>query len=1160
MRGKDPLANMTTPLDEEELFAAALALSGLAREAYLGRACGADAQLRSRLEALLVAYGDSGSFMEKPPEGALARAVTQLAPRPEAGAGDVIGRYKLLQVIGEGGCGVVYMAEQEEPVRRRVALKIIRLGMDTNAVIARFEAERQAVAMMDHPNIAKVLDAGATAQGRPYFVMELVRGVRITDYCDQHNLPTAQRLNLFVQVCHAIQHAHQKGIIHRDIKPSNILVTLHDGIPVPKVIDFGIAKATQGRLTDRTLFTAFEQFIGTPAYMSPEQAEMSGLDIDTRSDIYSLGVLLYELLTGRPPFDPTTFQKNGLDEMRRIIREVDPPRPSTRISTMTAADRTTIAKLRDTGSAQLSTQLSGDLDWIIMKALEKNRSRRYDTAATLAADIQRHLRHEPVVARPPSASYLLQKLVRRHKLVFLAGGAIAAALIIGLGVATWSFLQERAARQRAVAAEEQQIALRGKADEARLRAVAAEGEQSRLRLQAEAARNAEQATRLAQEENLYAMHVNLATQALESKIVDLEDAHARLASTRPLAGGRDLRGFEWRYLWLRSRGDQLGELRGHRQVVDATVFSPDGSVLATHSLDGVLRVWEMGGRSEPQAFSSVGAIGGFTPDGRSLFFTRGDRSLWRLDVASRQAVTVLPAVRRMLGVTADGRGVVVLGADLKPAVQNFSALAAASAPDDTADGTVVAMSRDRRRVALAGRAFAGIQVFDLATLQEVARFPDARPVISLALSTDGSQLASASFDGVLKIWTMDRADPAMTFKAFVDPINGIAFSPDGRLLVAGGCDRQVKLWSTSDWREVLTLSGHDSTIESVAFSPDGQSLVSGGDDEKILLWAAAPAAQAPLEAPHFLRGHSFVDRTPDLGFSPDSQLFAGTAADGTVKVWRSATLECVATFPTEARTVAFAPDGRHVLSENFDGTVHQWALDGAEPARVIKASAAVADWQLAHLSSQERVSWMGRESNVPRYCTLCEINTGRDFCTSGTGATCSTLAMAPAGDRMYVGQMDGSVEIWDVAHQRQRLSFTAHKMPVTALAVSPDGRYLATGGLDNSTQLWDATTGEHLATFLVHNRPVWALAFSPDGRTLASGSCDKSIILCSVPLRRFLTQIKLYVGPPKGFEQEVRRLRFSPDGNTLAAILGDGTLRFLRAAPLGITDAAEHPF
>ena len=368
---------------------------------------------------------------------------------------------------------MVYLAEQQEPVFRRVALKVIKLGMDTRQVVARFEAERQALALMDHPNIAKVLDAGATEAGRPYFVMELVKGVRITDYCDRSNLSTSERLSLFIQVCQAIQHAHQKGIIHRDIKPSNILVTLHDGVPVPKVIDFGIAKATTGqRLTDKTLYTAIEQFIGTPAYMSPEQAELSGLDIDTRSDIYALGVLLYELLTGKTPFDAKRLVEAGLDEIRRIIREEEPPRPSTRISTLEADEQTVLAKRRHSEPPKLLGIIRGDLDWIAMKALEKDRTRRYETANGLAMDVQRYLDNEPVVARPPSNLYRFQKLVRRNKLAVATTSAVAAALIIGLGLSTWLFFKEKDARYKEV--------------EARKRAVAAEQSQIKLREQAQA--------------------------------------------------------------------------------------------------------------------------------------------------------------------------------------------------------------------------------------------------------------------------------------------------------------------------------------------------------------------------------------------------------------------------------------------------------------------------------------------------------------------------------------------------------------------------------------------------------------------------------------------------------------------------------------------------
>ena len=458
------------PRREEAIFHAALALHPEQRPAYLNQACGEDNQLRRRIELLLQSHAHAGEFLE--PDLPAGKDRTMVVPVPPSEKpGDIIGHYKIREKLGEGGCGVVYVAEQTEPVRRRVALKVIKLGMDTRSVIARFEAERQALAMMDHPNIARVLDAGATETGRPYFVMELVRGIKITDYCDQNNLNTTQRLALFVQVCHAVQHAHQKGIIHRDIKPSNILVTLHDGVPVPKVIDFGIAKATEGRLTDLTVYTELRQFIGTPAYMSPEQAEMSGLDIDTRSDIYSLGVLLYELLTGRTPFDGQELIQSGLDEMRRTIREKEPLRPSTRLSTMLDADLTAVAKRQSAEPPKLVHFIRGDLDWIVMKALEKDRTRRFESAGGLALDVQRFLKNEPVEARPPSGLYRFQKMVRRNKTAFAGAAAVFAALVLGLGLSLYLFIQERQALRneqqalkRAVAAERRQAELRDQAE------------------------------------------------------------------------------------------------------------------------------------------------------------------------------------------------------------------------------------------------------------------------------------------------------------------------------------------------------------------------------------------------------------------------------------------------------------------------------------------------------------------------------------------------------------------------------------------------------------------------------------------------------------------------------------------------------------------------
>jgi len=465
---------------EQELFVAALEIADPAeRQRFLEESCDGNTALLEELTGLLGAHAKSEQVFSRDISRFVAEARDGLKDAVAADVdigmleqiGSWVGKYKLVKLLGEGGCGLVYLAEQEKPVRRQVALKVIKSGMDTRSVIARFEGERQALARMDHPNIAKVLDAGVTERGRSFFVMELVEGVKITTFCDEHNLNASQRLHLFIQVCQAIQHAHQKGIIHRDIKPSNVLVRLQDGQPMPKVIDFGIAKATEGSLSDLTVFTAYGQFVGTPAYMSPEQAQLSGLDVDTRSDIYSLGVLLYELLTGRTPFDQKDLVNSGFDEMRRTLREDDPQRPSTMLTSMTNLDLTTIAAHRCIEPPKLIKSIKGDLDWIVMKALEKDRTRRYETANGLGMDIQRYLNLEPVLARPPSQLYQLRKLVRRNKVMFASGAIVLLTLVTGLGTSTLLFLREREAlrvqgrlRREAEEARANEMLLRQKAE------------------------------------------------------------------------------------------------------------------------------------------------------------------------------------------------------------------------------------------------------------------------------------------------------------------------------------------------------------------------------------------------------------------------------------------------------------------------------------------------------------------------------------------------------------------------------------------------------------------------------------------------------------------------------------------------------------------------
>jgi WD40 repeat protein/tRNA A-37 threonylcarbamoyl transferase component Bud32 len=1067
-------------------------------------------------------------------------------------AGDTIGRYKLREKIGEGGWGAVYVAEQEEPVRRRVALKVIKPGMDSRQVIARFEAERQALAMMDHPNIARVLDAGTTDTGRPYFVMELVRGIRVTEYCDQNKLSTRERLDLFIQVCHAVQHAHQKGIIHRDLKPSNILVTLHDGVPVPKVIDFGIAKATEGRLTNLTVYTELHQFIGTPAYMSPEQAEMSGLDVDTRSDIYSLGVLLYELLTGQTPLDSDQLLRSGLDELRRKIREDEPKRPSTRLSTMGMAEAVTVAKSHGAQIPALVKTIRGDLDWIVMKCLEKDRTRRYETANGLGMDIQRHLRNEPIVARPPSTAYRFQKLVRRNKLAFTAATGMVLALVVGLAVAAIGLVRERAARVRAVAAEREQSRLREEAQraqqaEAGLRAVA---EEQRRRAEA----------------GLYVADMNLANQAIGQGNI----ARARHLLVAHRNHEPDLRGFDWRYLWMRSRGQHIREMTGHSATLSDLAWSPDGRLLASRSLDDLVKTWDVATGKELASLDSVTTLGGFSPDGRRILLSKED-GIYTYDVGTRQLASVAKNAGYVLGLLNDGQTVASTSRDFALKLWDLSTgreklelpgrggfhsrelaqhMFAVAVSPDGARAAILHSPKIRRSSTF----IEDIELWDVPQRQLRARLPENREVRSIKFSDDGSLLAASGPQGIVKLWNVaSNAEPRVLHPHEVT-VRAVAFSRDGRWLATGSSDQSIKVCDVATGTNLLTFRGHESAVSPVVFSPDGARLASGSIDQTIKLWELKPPQPQLIAHPE-----DQVAQGWGFGFSPDSLLLAAHRGTNTIRVWEAVSQRERFTLSSEARLLlGFRADGKSLLTiavEPWRVEVHDLAsrnLERAVPLQDLPPGNSLFSWAMAPAKGLLALS----SADALR---LWDLFSGHKLAMLQiSNPAVRSLVFSP-DQRVLIGWVPGTdspamLHFWEAPSLRLICSMphTTFFGSPSAMAFSPDGKLMAIlGNGRTEVELWDVSdqnTPRQIRTLAGHRQATVGVVFSPDGKILATGSTDGTVKLWNVALGQELATLQFNEDELPDVDSRVNSLRFSPDGNTLVAISNSGALKYFRAA------------
>jgi serine/threonine protein kinase/WD40 repeat protein len=1084
---------------EIEIFNSALEQPTPAeRAAYLDGACRDDAELRARIEALIRADEQAGGFLPtedaKPQAAELAKTfamTTGQFPITEK-AGDRIGRYKLLQQIGEGGCGVVYMAEQQEPVRRKVALKIIKLGMDTKSVIARFEAERQALALMDHPNIAKVLDAGATEAGRPYFVMELVHGTKITDYSDEHNLDIRTRLDLFIQVCQAVQHAHQKGIIHRDIKPSNILVTLRDGVPVPKVIDFGIAKATTDqRLTDKTVFTAFEQFMGTPAYMSPEQAEMSEQGIDTRSDIYSLGILLYELLTGGTPFDAKQLLQSGLDAMRKTIRETEPPRPSTKLGTMLAADLGAVAQRHSAESPKLVHLIRGDLDWIVMKALEKDRTRRYETANGLAADIKRHLNSEPVVARPPSNLYRLEKLVRRNRLASFAALAIFISLLAGLVATNYFRFKERQVLHDPYLTEARALRISGRAGQ-RFDSLRAVQKAAAIRRDAAVRDAAIAALALTDLRWINSKNLPRGTPGQRIRFNAPFDKYACVGKNGNIA--------------IRSVADDhtIAELAAPGlRPVDLCGFSSDSRYLKVVYFDSSHHathwVWDVteqnpvlkslpGGRMDLGAFR-------FSPNSRFLSRSSLDGICSIYDLSSGQEVKHL---------------------NLRQGYND-----AIMSPDDT----LLAANSD---------GVLRVDIRELATGSNILTLACPASVTTLAWSLDSKKLAVGCDDARIYLWNIPDGTQPLVLAGHFARITGLTFNHAGDLLGSGSWDGVARLWDVFSGKTIAALPG--TGFGDSEFTPDDQSLgpIDDGATKFGLSEVAHHGEYRLLANPYARQEYGAIG----VDFSADGRIVtAGT--EGHVCFWDVVTGKEIGEIPTEnSWSKIFHPDGTSLLISDRTNGITVRSLEKMETmnsityrlgsprllfaGRGFREAAISRDSHLAvaqHEDGDALVFDLQRPSAKPvRLCKHYKI----DY-----------ISISADGHWAAAGSWHTPwVRIWDARTGDYQ---TVLEMPArTRITFSPDGKWLATATTEY--QLW------HVGTWLPKGVPIPgqkipqdnSLAFNSDGRLMAITEDLNKIQLRETASGKVLATLE----SPDAIT--LANLRFSPDDTRLAASRNDG--------------------
>ncbi|MBN1506472.1 MAG: protein kinase [Sedimentisphaerales bacterium] len=1086
---------------------------------------------------------DGNAREKEQPEGDESVPTVGYGPGAE-GPGSQIGPYKLLRILGEGGYGIVYLAEQQEPVKRRVALKVIKPGMDTKQVIARFEAERQALALLDHPNIAHVFHAGATDAARPYFAMEYVKGVPITEHCDRYKLTIEERLKLFLAVCEAVQHAHQKAIIHRDIKPSNILVAYEGEQAVPMIIDFGVAKALTQSLTERTLVTEQAQMIGTPEYMSPEQAEMTSQDIDTRTDIYSLGVLLYELLTGTLPFDSQTLREGGPEGMRRMIREQDPQTPSARLSTIERDESVSLALHRGADVRAWGHRLHGELDWITLKAMDKDRTRRYQTAHALAEDIQRYLNQEPVLAGPPDALYKLRKLIRRNRVVFASAAAVAAILIVATVVSVWQMV-------RANQAAEQQRIVSGQLTLEKERAVAAEEAAKLARDQAEVS---EKDARV----NLYAADMKATEQLLGDG--NLGAARQLLRAYLDMAPNDDIRGWEWRYLWQKAQGDQEKRLASHKDIVLSVAFSPNGEMLASGGEDQAVIVRDKDGKIllRQAADSKIISVS-FSKDGRYLAAATGRGSVLIWDAASLQLSTRFPgpaycgafaAFSPTDTLLAIGYGTGRIG------LWDYGAAAAMAwlgpAPENDAQDPnlyktdhadcALAFSSEGKYLAICAMGTRRYDVWDVESRTRIATLADANGIPFNA----GWQYARF-IPGTTELfisnmnWDMRRTLWDFKTNRVTCPVSGTpsskithtAFSSDGTLMVTGGQDHSVRLWDVSarPFREMAPLWGHRGEIRAVALSPDGKRIASAGFDHDVLIWNIERQTGSQTARKRVSRCIPFFSRDGRLA------VVAGPGTPEGKTLFYDIERAAFRDVEVPGWPIAFT-DGETgiIVWRTLDGSngLAEWDLSQSRWAWQItsgKAPGAALGYDVCRSRGLAAIGWSDGSVRIEDYCnhTMAKSWKPHDSAIHG-------IAFSPDGSRILTGESaeildEHSIAVWsctDLNDIRPLYYIQGDRRGLHSAVFSPNGRILATGTIFGRIMLWDAECGAFLRELVGHKQAVGGLAFSPDGRTLASSNDDQTVKLWHVPTGRELLTFHMPF--------RMHQVAFSPDGRTLIGV------------------------